>query len=119
MYPVGQPPGPPGRSGPPGPPGSQPPRGVPGTMSQPGPSETSLTSTGGASAVQPGSSVSQGAPQMPELPVFICPRRPNIGTEGRVIILRANHFQISMPRGYLHHYDVTITPDKCPRKVNR
>lgn len=24
-----------------------------------------------------------------------------------------------MPRGFLHHYDVTITPDKCPRKVNR
>ena len=24
-----------------------------------------------------------------------------------------------MPRGYIHHYHVTITPDKCPRKVNR
>ena len=24
-----------------------------------------------------------------------------------------------MPRGFLHHYDVTITPDKCPRKINR
>ena len=34
-------------------------------------------------------------------------------------MLRANHFQISMPRGYIHHYHVSITPDKCPRKVNR
>jgi len=52
-------------------------------------------------------------------PIFDCPRRPNIGTEGRPIPLRANHFPITMPRGFLHHYDVTITPDKCPRKINR
>lgn len=24
-----------------------------------------------------------------------------------------------MPRGFVHHYEVTIQPDKCPRKVNR
>jgi eukaryotic translation initiation factor 2C len=24
-----------------------------------------------------------------------------------------------MPRGFVHHYDVSIQPDKCPRKVNR
>lgn len=24
-----------------------------------------------------------------------------------------------MPRGYVHHYDINIQPDKCPRKVNR
>lgn len=51
--------------------------------------------------------------------MFTCPRRPNIGREGRPIGLRANHFQISMPRGYVHHYDISIQPDKCPRKVNR
>lgn len=51
--------------------------------------------------------------------VFSCPRRPNIGREGRQITLRANHFQITMPRGYVHHYDINIQPDKCPRKVNR
>uniref|UniRef100_A0A6A7FRX8 Protein argonaute-1 n=1 Tax=Hirondellea gigas TaxID=1518452 RepID=A0A6A7FRX8_9CRUS len=56
---------------------------------------------------------------LPELPTFVAPRRPNIGREGRLITLRANHFQISMPRGYVHHYDVSIQPDKCPRKVNR
>ncbi|CAL4240432.1 unnamed protein product, partial [Meganyctiphanes norvegica] len=55
----------------------------------------------------------------PDLPTFVAPRRPNLGREGRPITLRANHFQISMPRGYIHHYDVSIQPDKCPRKVNR
>lgn len=55
----------------------------------------------------------------PDLPTFVAPRRPNLGREGRMITLRANHFQISMPRGYVHHYDVSIQPDKCPRKVNR
>ena len=55
----------------------------------------------------------------PELPMFVCPRRPNLGREGRPIMLRANHFQISIPRGYIHHYDISIQPDKCPRKVNR
>ncbi|XP_076639540.1 protein argonaute-1 [Colletes latitarsis] len=58
-------------------------------------------------------------PQPPELPMFSCPRRPDIGREGRPISLRANHFQITMPRGYVHHYDINIQPDKCPRKVNR
>ena len=24
-----------------------------------------------------------------------------------------------MPRGYIHHYNINIQPDKCPRKVNR
>lgn len=53
-----------------------------------------------------------------EPPVFQCPRRPNLGREGRPIGLKANHFQISMPRGFVHHYDVNIQPDKCPRKVS-
>ena len=34
----------------------------------------------------------------PENPIFFCPRRPNIGREGRPILLRANHVQINMPR---------------------
>jgi hypothetical protein len=34
----------------------------------------------------------------PDGPVFNCPRRPNLGREGRPILLRANHFQINMPR---------------------
>ncbi|NP_001095931.1 protein argonaute-2 [Bombyx mandarina] len=63
--------------------------------------------------------VSPAAAAPPDLPVLTCPRRPNLGHEGRPIMLRANHFQISMPRGFVHHYDVNIQPDKCPRKVNR
>lgn len=51
------------------------------------------------------------------LPNLPCPRRPDIGHEGRHITLRANHFQITMPRGHVHHYEVLIQPDKCPRKV--
>ncbi|XP_067937270.1 protein argonaute-2-like [Watersipora subatra] len=55
----------------------------------------------------------------PPLVEFKCPARPNHGSEGRPILLRANHFQVRMPRGSIHHYDVSISPDKCPRRVNR
>lgn len=64
-----------------------------------------------------GTGLSTGPPSS-EPPHFTCPRRPNLGREGRPIGLRANHFQISMPRGFVHHYDVNIQPDKCPRKVS-
>ncbi|KAL3117936.1 hypothetical protein niasHT_005179 [Heterodera trifolii] len=50
---------------------------------------------------------------------FQCPRRPNHGTEGRAILLRANHFKVKIPGGFIHYYNVDIQPDKCPRKVNR
>ncbi|CAG2161723.1 unnamed protein product [Oppiella nova] len=111
MYPLGgQPPGPPGPRGmtpmapPQMAPGQQPPIGPP---------------MGAMMTGVPGVGV-PGAPSLENvLPVFLCPRRPNIGTDGRLITLRANHFQITMPRGFLHHYDITITPDKCPRKINR
>jgi len=74
----------------------------------------------GATSILPPGGIGLGLkPPSPEQPLFMCPRRPNIGREGRSIVLRANHFQISMPRGYIHHYHVSITPDKCPRKVNR
>ncbi|EEB20479.1 eukaryotic translation initiation factor 2C, putative [Pediculus humanus corporis] len=91
---------------PPGPPGPGP-VGPPGAVG--GPGGMVMTSTGG--------SLLPSSP--PELPMFCCPRRPSLGREGRPIALRANHFQISMPRGYVHHYDINIQPDKCPRKVNR
>lgn len=67
--------------------------------------------------LSPGSGSGGGGP--PDGPFFVCPRRPNIGREGKAIALRANHFQISMPRGFIQHYTVNIQPDKCPRKVNR
>ncbi|KAK6618088.1 Protein argonaute-2 [Polyplax serrata] len=91
---------------PPGPPG-------PGPVGPPG----AVGGPGGMVMTPSGGSLLPSAP--PELPMFCCPRRPNLGREGRPIVLRANHFQISMPRGYVHHYDINIQPDKCPRKVNR
>ncbi|XP_028178181.1 protein argonaute-2 [Ostrinia furnacalis] len=93
------------------------------TGAAPGAASTAPTTgappTGAAAAAGPISLVSPAAAPPPDLPVLTCPRRPNLGHEGRPIMLRANHFQISMPRGYVHHYDVNIQPDKCPRKVNR
>ena len=62
-------------------------------------------------------------PQTPQPVVpradFISPARPNHGTDGKPILLRANHFQVRIPKGVIHHYDIAITPDKCPRRVNR
>lgn len=84
--------------------------GVPSTASATG--ATTPGTPAGAGAM----SLVSPAP-LAELPTLTCPRRPNLGHEGRPIMLRANHFQISMPRGFVHHYDVNIQPDKCPRKV--
>ncbi|XP_063406956.1 protein argonaute-2-like isoform X1 [Mytilus trossulus] len=60
-------------------------------------------------------------PPQPAVPRadFISPARPNHGTDGKPILLRANHFQVRIPKGVIHHYDIAITPDKCPRRVNR
>lgn len=71
-------------------------------------------STGGSGS---GSGLGHSPPQ--HLIQFEPPSRPGRGTEGRSISLRANHFEIRMPKGFLHHYDVSITPEKCPRRVNR
>ena len=50
---------------------------------------------------------------------FAPPKRPNTGTVGKAIALRTNFFQVRLPRGDIHHYDLSISPDKCPRRVNR
>lgn len=55
----------------------------------------------------------------PHMDQVLLPRRPGIGNEGRKILLRANHFQMKIPHGDIYHYDVTISPEKCPRRVNR
>ena len=49
------------------------------------------------------------------------PKRPDHGTVGRPIRLRANFFRlnISTELSDLYHYDVEITPNKCPRTVKR
>lgn len=50
---------------------------------------------------------------------FMPPPRPSIGTEGKSIKLRANHFTIQIPKGFIFHYTVRIQPDKCPKRINR
>ena len=50
---------------------------------------------------------------------FAPPKRPNFGSMGRAIALRTNFFQVRLPKGDIHHYDLSISPDKCPRRVNR
>ena len=49
------------------------------------------------------------------------PKRPGYGKVGRSIKLRANFFRMDIsPRlSDLYHYDVEITPDRCPRMVKR
>lgn len=83
---------------------------------------SSQAPAGGAVPPQAAGGVGAAAPlppQPPALPMFQCPRRPNHGVEGRSIVLRANHFKVSIPGGTIHYYNIDIQPDKCPRKVNR
>ena len=47
-------------------------------------------------------------------------RKPGLGKNGNPIPLRANHFEIEIQKlGVIHQYRINITPDKCPRKINR
>ncbi len=70
----------------------------------------------GGSGTTPGNG--NGQEGMPGA-MFLAPRRPSHGVEGRPIVLRANHFQVRIPGGIIQHYEISITPDKCPRRVNR
>lgn len=61
-----------------------------------------------------------GEPPQPLIdPAFSPPPRPSLGTEGKSIKLRANHFTIQIPKGFIYHYTVCIQPDKCPKRINR
>ena len=56
----------------------------------------------GASSILPPGGIGLGLkPPSPDQPLFMCPRRPNIGREGRVIVLRANHFQVCDSEGII------------------
>lgn len=81
-----------------------------GAAAAPGAAKTSLA---------PGGPV--GLPAAKEITggVFLAPRRPNHGVEGRPIVLRANHFQVRIPGGIIQHYEINVSPEKCPRRVNR
>lgn len=45
--------------------------------------------------------------------------RPNFGEIGITIRLKVNFFEVQIPDKEIHHYDVEIYPDNCPRRVNR
>ena len=50
------------------------------------------------------------------------PRPPLKGSHrpGRPIELYTNHFKLQLPRdSCIYHYDVTISPAKCPPRINR
>ena len=47
------------------------------------------------------------------------PLRPGFGSNGRQIMLEANHFQISLPKGEIYHYDVEISPGNFSSTINR
>ncbi len=90
-----------------GPPGMPPPGHVAGSTSLVG-SSGGNGATGGTILPVSGLGIGfgSGSPPLSDTPTFVCPRRPNIGRDGRPILLRANHFQISMPRGFINHYQV-------------
>ena len=48
------------------------------------------------------------------------PNRPEEGTAGRKIMIRANFFPIKLPEQLvIYHYDVTISPEKMPKSCYR
>ena len=47
--------------------------------------------------------------------VALLPRRPDFGTEGRPIRLKANFYKLDLRKiDYIFHYDVDIKPEKTP-----
>uniref|UniRef100_A0A0N5CFL0 Protein argonaute-1 n=1 Tax=Strongyloides papillosus TaxID=174720 RepID=A0A0N5CFL0_STREA len=51
--------------------------------------------------------------------IFKMPKRPNHGKQGKEIILKANFFKATVSNAKIEWYEIDITPDNCPRKVNR
>ncbi|PRQ33293.1 putative post-transcriptional gene silencing PAZ-Argonaute family [Rosa chinensis] len=47
------------------------------------------------------------------------PQRPNFGTVGKKIQVRANHFLVQVADRDVHHYNVTITPEVASKKIHR
>ncbi|KAL6202913.1 hypothetical protein ACLB2K_026617 [Fragaria x ananassa] len=47
------------------------------------------------------------------------PARPQFGTVGKRIQVRANHFLVDIAERDLHHYDVSISPEVPSKKTNR
>ena len=82
-------------------------------------SASPITVSGASSSSKLDSSKLDSSP-LPSFKYQDPPQRPGVGTLGRPIDLQTNHFPITFPRrGELYHYDVTLKPDTCPRKINR
>lgn len=94
----------------------------PASLAPGAPIGSSVGSVGSTGSIgdEGGSAGSAGAPGPPPIQ-FQCPKRPNHGSEGRPIQLRANHFKVAINNinKNIQHYAIDIQPDKCPRKVNR
>ena len=46
--------------------------------------------------------------------------RPGFGSEGKKITVKTNYFPLtSLPEADVHHYDIDITPEKCPAAILR
>ncbi|KAJ4841784.1 argonaute 5 [Turnera subulata] len=58
-----------------------------------------------------------GAPSSSK--ALVPPKRPGLGTRGRQIMVKANHFAVQIADKDLYHYDVTISPEVTSKKVNR
>nr|CAB3497884.1 unnamed protein product [Digitaria exilis] len=47
------------------------------------------------------------------------PARPGLGTVGKSVMIRANHFLLDVADNNLYHYDVSINPESKSRATNR
>ncbi|KAK3149042.1 hypothetical protein QOZ80_3AG0212190 [Eleusine coracana subsp. coracana] len=47
------------------------------------------------------------------------PARPGVGTMGKKVMIRANHFLVDVADNNLFHYDVSINPESKSRQTNR
>lgn len=84
------------------------------------PSGGAASSAAGSGSGQDGGSGGGANNNLASYPfLFEPPTRTSRGTEGRTISLKANHFEIRVGKGTWYHYDISISPDKCPRRVNR
>ncbi|EIW82123.1 argonaute-like protein [Coniophora puteana RWD-64-598 SS2] len=74
---------------------------------------------GGATSIRGGAGVSGASGLQGNHVVTVGVKRPSFGTSGQPIAVAANFFEVSLPQGNIHHYDV-ITPSEktLPARLN-
>ncbi|KAH9910664.1 argonaute-like protein [Epithele typhae] len=61
-----------------------------------------------------------GIPEQGEHVTAVGVKRPSFGTSGSEIFVKTNHFEVSIPEGYIHHYDeITGSAKPLPPRMNR